>query len=63
MAEAEEQVRWLEHYERLGKEIVKNGLGKLTLNVGPIGKDQTSVFIECGKDSKRFIVDRYEEED
>jgi len=56
-------VKWQQHFERLGKEIVRNGLGKLTLNVGPIGKDQTSVFIECGKDSRRFIIARDDEED
>ena len=52
---------WLEHLTNEAKEIVKNGLGKLTLNVGPTGKDQTNVLIECGKSSKRFVINRYED--
>ena len=51
---------WLEEYIKRGKDIVRHGRGKLTLIVGPTGKDKTAIQIQAGECGKHEI-DRYVE--
>ena len=51
--------KWQEVLINNAKEIVRHGQGKMTFNVGPLGKDETSILIEAGK-THRFIVARYD---